>query len=110
MKNKKVNAKEIKDTDIPLLNEINKQRQNKKESTSSESALLKHIEKQQMLKNNRLISNKEKEQNIQDDQIRIDNDIRGCYITFNFMFYGLIILILIPVTFLGYILFPVETV
>lgn len=76
---KGIKASDIKDSDIPLLNEINKQR---------------------VLKENKIISDKEKEQIIQDTQVRIDNDIKGCYITFNIMFYGLIILMLIPVTFL----------
>ena len=52
-----------------------------------------------MIKDSRVIDPKEQEQMIQDNQIRIDNDIKGCYITFNIMFYGLIILMLIPVTF-----------
>lgn len=65
----------------------------------SDSPLLDLINKQQMIKDNRVIDPKEQEQIIQDNQIRIDNDIKGCYITFNIMFYGLIILMLIPVTF-----------
>lgn len=66
----------------------------------TDNPLLDYINHQQMLKDNEVISDKEKEQMIQDEQIRIDNDIKGCYITFNFMFYGLIILMLIPVTFI----------
>ena len=67
---------------------------------NTDNPLLDYINHQQMLKDNEVISDKEKEQMIQDEQIRIDNDIKGCYITFNFMFYGLIILMLIPVTFI----------
>ena len=63
---------------------------------NTDNPLLDYINHQQMLKDNEVISDKEKEQMIQDEQIRIDNDIKGCYITFNFMFYGLIILMLIP--------------
>ena len=66
---------------------------------NTDNPLLDYINHQQMLKDNEVISDKEKEQMIQDEQIRIDNDIKGCYITFNFMFYGLIILMLIPLTF-----------
>ena len=52
----------------------------------TDNPLLDYINHQQMLKDNEVISDKEKEQMIQDEQIRIDNDIKGCYITFNFMF------------------------
>ena len=81
--NKKIKDKSDKPLNIP----------------DSDSPLLDLINKQQMIKDNRVIDPKEQEQIIQDNQIRIDNDIKGCYITFNIMFYGLIILMLIPVTF-----------
>ena len=81
--NKKIKDKSDKSLNIP----------------DSDSPLLDHIKKQQLIKDSRVIDPKEQEQMIQDEQIRIDNDIKGCYITFNFMFYGLIILMLIPLTF-----------
>ena len=81
--NKKIKDKSDKPLNIP----------------DSDSPLLDHIKKQQLIKDSRVIDPKEQEQMIQDNQIRIDNDIKGCYITFNIMFYGLIILMLIPITF-----------
>ncbi len=64
----------------------------------SENPLLDQIKKQQMIKDNIVLDEKEKEEMIQADQVRIHNDIKGSYFRYNIMFYGLIVFIfVIPV-------------